>query len=67
MHLCCNLTSENFAAIQMAKSSLKKERAREKKAMEAAKNAQIEKWFSQEEEAAMQRAEEANIHVIIQS
>jgi hypothetical protein len=49
--ICCNLTSKNFAAIQMAKSSLKKEQAREKKDMEAAKNDQIEKWFTQEEEA----------------
>jgi hypothetical protein len=36
----------------MAKSSLKKEQAREKKDMEAAKNAQIEKWFTQEEAAS---------------
>jgi len=56
--LRCNLTSENFGVIQMAKSSLKKQRAREAAESEEEHR---EKWLAQEAEERARRAKDASV------
>lgn len=59
------LTSENFAAIQMAKASLKRKQAREKREREEADKKQKAKWDAELKEDRLRRADEANVHIII--
>lgn len=57
----CNLTSENFGAIQMVKGSLKKIRQREQLRVEKEKEAQFLVWKEQEREAKAARMSEAGV------
>jgi len=59
--LRCNLTSENFGVIQMAKSSLKKQRAREAREAAESEEERGEKWLAQEAEERARRAKEAGV------
>ena len=59
--LRCNLTSENFGAIQMAKSSLKKQHACEAREAVELEEEHREQWLAQEAEERARRAKEAGV------